>query len=465
MRGTFATIAAADPASLAEVSDAWPGWSAVLDTLLFRGGFNTSIVVAGTTLLGLAAGVVGMLALLRKRSLMADALGHATLPGIAIVFLAATALGTSGRSMPLLLAGAAATGVLAMLAVQAILRFTRLREDAAIAIVLSVSFAIGVVLLSIVQTTAPAGAAGIHHLVYGQTAAMRASDAIAMASIAAASLLAAKLFLKEFALVAFDEPFARSEGWPIGPIDLAMMALVVLVTVAGLQAVGLILVVAMLIVPAAAARFWTERLSTLLWLSAAFGAAGGYFGAVVSALLPRKPAGAVIVLVSGSIFVASMLFAPSRGIVAAIVRRARLRLRIAGEHVLETAFESWRRDRRTPIIDRATLDATARERGWPIGTRFAVRLWLRLSGFTVRDAAGAKLAAKGLVRGAAISRNHRLWEQYLVSHADLAPSHVDWSVDQVEHVLSAELVASLEQQLRERGIEVPRLNFHAEPTT
>ncbi len=459
MQTLLKTFAASDAASLAEVGDAWPGWSEVLDTLLFRGGFNTSIVVAGTTLFGLAAGVVGLFALLRKRSLMADALGHATLPGIAIVFLAASALGAAARSMPLLLAGAAATGVVGMLAVQAILRFTRLREDAAIAIVLSVSFAIGVVLLSIVQATAPAGAAGIHHFVYGQTAAMRASDAIAMGAIAAASLIATRLFLKEFALVAFDEPFARSEGWPVGPIDLAMMALVVLVVVAGLQAVGLILVVAMLIVPAAAARFWTERLSTLLWLSAAFGAAGGYLGAVVSALLPRKPAGAVIVLVAGAIFLASMLFAPSRGILAALGRQARLRLRIAAEHVLESAFEGWRRDRRTPIIDRASIEAISRDRGWSIWMRPAVRMWLRLSGYTVRERGGAKLTAKGLVRGAQVSRNHRLWEQYLVSHADLAPSHVDWSVDQVEHVLSADLVASLERKLRERGIEVPRVQL------
>ncbi|MGA1401392.1 MAG: metal ABC transporter permease, partial [Phycisphaerales bacterium] len=132
MRLAPSTIAA----SLPEVGDAAPSWSAVLDTLLFRAGFNTSVVVAGTTLLGLAAGVVGLLALLRKRSLMADALGHATLPGIAIVFLAASALGAAGRSMPLLLAGAAATGIAGMLAVQAILRCPRLREAAAIAIVL-----------------------------------------------------------------------------------------------------------------------------------------------------------------------------------------------------------------------------------------------------------------------------------------------------------------------------------------
>jgi manganese/zinc/iron transport system permease protein len=232
-----------------------------------------------------------------------------------------------------------------------------------------------------------------------------------------------------------------------------------------LQAVGLILVVAMLIVPAAAARFWTDRLSTLLWLSAGFGAAGGYLGACTSALLPRKPAGAVIVLVAGGIFLASMLFAPARGVIPAVLRQARLRLRIAAEHVLESAFESWRIDRRTPVVDAAALASIARERGWPAWMRPAVRGWLRLSGFATRDGSGARLTAKGLVRGAQVSRNHRLWEQYLVSHADLAPSHVDWSVDQVEHVLSPELVASLERQLRERGIEVPRLQMQAEPAT
>ena len=428
----------------------------VVEILLFRGGFNTSVVVAATTLLGLAAGIIGGLALLRKRSLVADALGHATLPGIAAAFLAASALGL-GRSMPVLLLGAALSAVLGMLALHALLRVTRIREDAAIAIVLSVGFAIGVVLLSVVQSQAAAGAAGLHHFIYGQTAAMQVADAVLMGALALAGMLAASLLLKEFGLVAFDEPFARADGWPVGLVDLLLMGLVVVATVAGLQAVGLILVVALLVVPPVAARYWTDRLRRFVVLSAAFGAAGGYLGAVASAALPGKPAGAVIVLVSGALFLLSMLFAPARGIVAVALDRLAGQVRIAGEHLLERTFESWRSTRGIPVIEPHLLQSIAHERGWSGWLRAATLAALRWRGLTIREDGTLRLTGSGLLRGAQVSRNHRLWEQYLVTHADLAPSHVDWSVDLVEHVLSPDLVAALEAQLRDRGVDVPRL--------
>src|SRR5690606_6371102 len=131
--------------SLTDVTDTWPGWSAIVETLLLRAGFNTTIVIVGTTLLGVAGGLVGAFSLLRKRALLADALSHATLPGIAGAFLVMVAFGGDSRSLPALLGGAALTGVLALLCVQLILRSTRLREDAALGIVLSVFFGVGIV--------------------------------------------------------------------------------------------------------------------------------------------------------------------------------------------------------------------------------------------------------------------------------------------------------------------------------
>ncbi len=306
--------------SLADVADGLPGAREIIETLTLRAGFNTNTVILGTTLLGVAAGVIGVFALLRKRSLVTDALSHATLPGIGLAFLGAGALGIDGRSLPVLLAGAAATGVLGVACIQALLRYTRLREDAAIGIVLSVFFGAGVVVLSYIQANAASGAAGLNKFIYGQTAAMGMGDAALMASIAGAAVVLALLLLKELTLVCFDDAFARVGGWPVGAIDLLMMGLVVLVTVAGLQAVGLILVVAMLIIPPVAARFWTERLWLLVALSGIIGGASGYLGSVVSALLPRKPAGAVIVLTAGAVFACSMLLAPARGVLAAGLR-------------------------------------------------------------------------------------------------------------------------------------------------
>jgi manganese/zinc/iron transport system permease protein len=435
--------------------DAWPSLDQILSTLTFQAGFNTSIVVIGTTLLGVAAGIIGVFALLRRRALVCDALSHATLPGIALAFIAAAVLGADGRTLPVLLSGAAVTGVLGVVAIQLILRFTRLREDAAIGIVLSVFFGIGIVLLSVIQQMPTGNAGGLRQFIYGQTAAMSVADAGLMGAIALLACLATVLLLKEFAVVCFNDAFARVCGWPVSLVDLGIMALVVLVTVAGLQAVGLLLVVAMLIVPSVAARFWTERLWLLVIIAGVIGGLSGYLGAATSALLPRKPAGGVIVLTSGVIFMISMICAPARGVLAASWRRFRLRLRIAGEHILEEAYEHREADGQASL-SAAQLRALARLRGWPRGLRGVLVVILRLRGnLTQTTDGGIVLTSQGRLAGARISRNHRLWEQYLISYADIAPSHVDWSVDQVEHVLSEPLVRELEAALERAGTEVP----------
>ncbi|MEZ6234193.1 MAG: iron chelate uptake ABC transporter family permease subunit [Phycisphaerales bacterium] len=472
--GATPTVAAAPttpPRPSLVQPDTLPTWPDILDTLALNVESNTFNVMLGATLLGLAAGVVGAFALLRKRSLVADALSHAALPGVCLAFLAAAALGMQGRSLPILLLGATTTGVLGVLCIHAIVRFTRLREDAAIGIVLSVFFGAGVVALTYIQKNA-AGAAGLNGFIYGQAAAIGRADTILLGAIALAAVLAALLLLKEFTLVCFNDAFARVDGWPVAIIDMAMMALVVAVTVAGMQAVGLILVVALLIIPPVGARFWTQRLWLMVLLAGLIGAICGYLGSAASALFPRQPVGAVIVLVSGAIFTISMLAAPSRGVIATSLRQLRLRLRVAGDHILEAAFEQAR-DATPPApppgsqsvtphatLTRPDIDRLARLRSWPPGFRTLVIQFLARSRLITPTRSTITPTPAGLARGARVSRNHLLWEQYLISHADIAPSHVDWSVDQVEHVLSEDLVASLEAALRRRGIMVP----NAQPT-
>lgn len=437
--------------SIAEISEVWPSNSQIIDTLLFQAGFNTNMVIAGTTLLGFAAGVIGVFALLRKRSLMTDALSHATLPGIVLAFLAAGWFGYQGRSLPILLLGGTVTGVIGIVCIQAILRHSRLREDAAIGIVLSVFFGAGIVGLSYIQANAAAGSAGLNTFIYGQAATMQPSDVALMGSIALAAILATLFFIKEFALVCFNDAFAQVDGWPVNTIDLIMMGLVVLVTVAGLQAVGLILVVAMLIIPAVSARFWTDRLWVLVLIAGVIGAFGGYLGSVVSALLPRKPAGAVIVICTGAMFAVSMLAAPSRGVIALALRRAHLRLRIASDHLLELAHDSGK-----VLLHREDIDRLSTLRGWSPLFRMLVTFSMQQRGLAQSDGnRGLTLAPTGLQRGARVARNHALWSQYLISYADIAPNHVDYSVDHVEHVLSDDLVRELEQHLAKRGIAIP----------
>ena len=447
---TLATIG--DPGDAA-------GWMEILRIASFRGGYNASIVTLGTTMLGIAAGVVGVFALLRRRSLVADALSHATLPGIAIAFLVSIAFGGEGRSLPLLLTGAAASGILGVLVIHGLVRHTRIREDAAIGIVLSVFFGAGVVLLSWIQANESSSSAGIDHFIYGRTASMLVEDALVMCGLALLTVASTLAFRREFGMVCFDAGFARSAGWPVGPVDLLMLGLVVLVTVAGLQAVGIVLVVAMLVIPPVSARFWTDRLWLLVVLAGTLGGAGGWLGAVISASFPRQPAGAVIVLSTGAVFTVSLLFAPNRGVFSNLHRRFRLRLRMEGDHLLEAAFEAadpinGPRSALPPEI----IDRLARHRGWSRQFRALVLFSLRRAERIATANDGSReliLTATGLDRGATVARNHRLWERYLVTHADIAANHVDWSVDQVEHVLSSDLIASLQATLAADGVDVP----------
>lgn len=297
-------------------------------------GHNTLVVLLGATALGMAAGMVGCFMVLRRRALVSDALSHATLPGIVAAFLTGMALGVEGRSLPLLLTGAAISGAIAVATIQAIKRWTRLTEDAAIGAVLSVFFGAGVVLLSVVQELPAANAAGLKGFIFGQTAAMRTGEALGLGALALLAASMVWLFFKEFRLLAFDEGFARAAGWPTGRIDLALMALVTLVTVVGLQTVGLVLIIALLITPAATARFWTDDLARMLIIAGCVGAVSGGFGAVLSARFADLPAGAVIVLVATSLFFISLIVAPSRGLLGRSLRRARLRRALlAGELV------------------------------------------------------------------------------------------------------------------------------------
>ncbi len=438
--------------SITDARVEWPAWAEIWRTLTFQGGYNTRVVVLSATLLGIAAGAIGTFALLRKRALMGDALAHAALPGIALAFLVFTWLGREGRSLPVLLTGATVTGVLGVLCVQAIVRYTRLREDAAIGAVLSVFFGVGVVLLSYIQNLPTGNQGGLNHFIYGQTAAMRASDGMLIGAVAVGAVAVCTLFLKEFRLVCFDDRFGAATGLPVSAIDLLMMALVVVVTVIGLQAVGLILIVALLIIPPAAARFWTERVPTMTVLAAVIGGLSGYVGSCASALLPNLPAGAVIVLACGSLFGVSLLFAPSRGVLAAAARHASLRLRIASDHLLRAIYESMEVAGRTGpgeyVVDPSELAAARR---FSVPGLALLTAWLSARGLVLRRAGRLGLTERGWTESVRITRNHRLWEEFLVRHAHLAASHVDRSADLVEHMLSPEIIAELEASLRDSG--------------
>lgn len=286
-------------------------------------GYNTAVVVTGCVLLGVACGVVGCFATLRKRAVLADALGHATLPGIAAAYLVAPSLGLAARSTPVLLAGAAIGASLGALAVGGLLRTGRLRADAAVSAVLSVFFGTGVLLLSVIQQLNRADQGGLSHVLLGQTAAMSQADAITIGTFALAATLIVAAIFKELRSLCFDADFTAVQGWPVRLLDAILMILITLVVVIGLQAVGLLLVVALLIIPAAAARFWSNRLGTVLAAAAIIGGLSGLTGSIGSALIDRVPIGGAVVICSSIFFLASLLLGPARGLLH-VRRRARL---------------------------------------------------------------------------------------------------------------------------------------------
>jgi manganese/zinc/iron transport system permease protein len=298
----------------------------LLAVLLLQGGWNTAVVCLGAACLGLAGGVCGSFAMLRRRSLVSDAASHATLPGVVLAFMLGTWLFGAGRSLPLLLTGAAIAAVLAVLAVQWIKDRTRLPEDTAIASVLSVAYGLGMVLLSIAQVMPQGGQAGLEKFLLGATAGMLAGEAQLIAACALAVVLAVAALFKELGLAAFDAEFAAATGHDVRRLDLLLMALVLAVVVIGLKAVGLVLVIAVLVIPPAAARFCTERLGPMVMLAGAIGAVGAYLGAALSATAPDRPTGGLIVLTLAAIFTLCLLLGPARGLAAMALRRNRRRI-------------------------------------------------------------------------------------------------------------------------------------------
>jgi manganese/zinc/iron transport system permease protein len=291
----------------------------------FLGDYTLRIVALGAGTLGIVAGALGAFAVLRRQSLLGDAISHAALPGVVLAFI------LTGTKAPLgLLLGAAFAGWAATLAIMAIVRMSRIKYDAALGIVLSVFFGVGLLLLTDVQKQPDATQAGLDRFLFGQAAGLLRSDVITMMALGAPVLVALALLWKEFKLLAFDPGFGASLGLPMRGLDVLLTGLLVVAIVVGLQTVGVVLMSAMVVAPAAAARQWTDRLGAMVVLSAGFGALAGVVGAVISSRVERMPTGPTIVLCVTVIVIVSLLFAPRRGLVWARwrARRGRKRLRV-----------------------------------------------------------------------------------------------------------------------------------------
>ncbi len=298
------------------------------------GDYTLQNVVMGAAMLGLVSGVLGCFAVLRKQSLLGDTLSHAALPGVCLGFIIA-----GGREMGSILAGALFTGSLAALVMLLLTRMSRLKTDAALGISLSVFFAIGVVLLTYIQGTGNASQGGLDAFLFGQAAATLRSDLWIMAGVSGVALVLVGGLWKEFKLVSFDAEFAATQGLPVTLLEALMTVMIALAVVVGLQMVGVVLMAAMVIAPAVAARQWANKLETMVMLSALFGIVGGVTGALISALGPGLATGPLIILSLSSVVLVSLLFAPRRGFVWEILKLQRDRRQLRHQRVLTTLYQ------------------------------------------------------------------------------------------------------------------------------
>jgi manganese/zinc/iron transport system permease protein len=291
--------------------------------------YTIRTVALGAAVLGIVAGALGTFALLRRQSLLGDAMSHAALPGVVLAFML-----TGSKAPVVLVLGAAVAGVIGTFALLSITRFSRIKEDAALGIILSVFFGFGLLLLTYLQRNPTAAQAGLNKFLFGQAATLLTRDVITMAAFGGGALLLLVLFWKEFKLLSFDRDFGASLGFPMVMLDLLLTTLLVIGIVIGLQAVGVVLMSALVVAPAAAARQWTDKLGLMLVIASTFGAIAGVAGALLSSLGSGLSTGPVVVLIISIIVFLSLLFGAGRGLVWGWVRRRRNRRRLRTQSVL-----------------------------------------------------------------------------------------------------------------------------------
>nr|WP_321249757.1 metal ABC transporter permease [uncultured Ruegeria sp.] len=390
------------------------------DALTLQLGYNATLVAIGASLLGVSAGVAGTFLFLRKRALVSDAISHATLPGVCLAFMVLVALGGDGRNLIGLLAGSAVSAWVGLLCMNWLTRHTRLAEDAAIGAVLSVFFGMGIVLLTVIQTMGVGRQAGLEGFLLGSTAGMLWADALIIAMGGAVTLLLVMIIRRPMMMVAFDPEYAAARGVPVHRVDLAMMGLVMAVTVVGLKIVGLILIVALLIIPPVTARFWSDRSDRVVLLAGLTGGMAGYLGAGISASAPNLPTGPIIVLVSLGFFALSLLFAPVRGVLAAILRHLRFQRRV---HIRQGLL--------------------AMAQGQKIYEPLTLRL-LRRAGLVRADGVATEA---GKARAAKALRDEKRWEIVRADQAHEATAALYDGLRDIESVLTRDQITEIDRRI------------------
>ena len=402
---------------------------------------NVRYVVLGSILLTASSAIVGSFTFLKKKSLVGDAVAHSILPGVCTAFLIA------GSKNPLILiTGAFISGWISLVVMDLITGKSKIKEDTAIGLVLSVFFGLGILLLTYIQRSGNAAQSGLDHFLFGQAASLVGQDLIVFSVVALILIISVLVLFKEFQLISFDEDFARSIGFPVRGIELILTTLTVMAVVIGIQAVGVILMAAMLITPAAAARFWTSNIKVMVLLAAVLGAFSGLFGAYISYVSPSMPTGPWIVVVISVIALLSFFLSPNRGILYRQIKLYRVKRKMLKENILKLLYKLGETDQ--DFFKPRTLEEIIALRPYRLSTLSGGVNALRRDGYLEQVDGKWTFTQAGMSKGQRVLRLHRLWELYLTEYVKIAPDHVHEDAETIEHVLTPELEERLENLLQ-----------------
>lgn len=411
----------------------------LLEFLTFSGP-GVRWVLLGSTLLGAAAGAIGCFAFLKKRSLVGDALAHAALPGVTTAFLL-----FQTRDPVVMLLGSLASCFLGYLTLEFLTKFSKIKDDSALAIVLSFFFALGILQLTYIQKLPLGSQAGLDSILFGQAASLVKDDVLVLGGVATVILLFIIFCFRSLTAICFDPVFARASQIAVKRYEFLLALCLVGSIVIGLQLVGVVLIAALVLTPAAAARYWTHQLKTMVLVSALIGVFAGVFGSFVSYVAPRMPTGPWMVVGVTTVFVISLVFGRRRGLWRRYRKQRRLKRRIIEENILRTLFKIGEASGAPQTLLEPT--SLLEFRNLSLKQLEAAIGRLCKKDFIESKDACIQLTELGLQRAEELTRLHRLWELYLLEAVHIAPDHVHEDAEEMEHMLSPEMEERLRQEL------------------
>ena len=401
---------------------------------------NIRYVALGTVLLGASSAIVGCFTFLRKKALVGDTIAHSILPGICLSFII-----FKTKDPLMLLLGAMISGWISVYLVDYISAKSKIKPDTAIGLVLSVFFGIGILLLTYIQHSGNAAQAGLDKFLFGKAASLVQDDVITFGIVSILLIGTIILFFKQFSLISFDVNFAKTIGIPVRIFEVLLSTLTVLAVAIGIQTVGVVLMAAMLITPAAAARFWTDKLKVMIVIASIIGAFSGLFGAFISYTAPSMPTGPWIVVVLSFIAIGSLLIAPKNGAISKMKRQQKNKQKILEDNILKLMYKLGEKE--NDYFKNRSITQLKNHREIPENKFLKGLKILKKKNHVAHVNDQWVLTEEGKQAGMRIVRIHRLWELYLTTYLRIAPDHVHEDAETIEHIITPEMELKLEHLL------------------